>query len=84
MDGTNTVLGFDNWHIWVIAGIQETILHGVVELNGAPTCMSWTYNMYYLNWGWEGNDNAWYATDNFLGKGVKYDTSLNVTLGMRP
>ncbi|KAA6439172.1 hypothetical protein FEM33_12890 [Dyadobacter flavalbus] len=84
MDGTNTVLGFDNWHIWVIAGIQETILHGVVDLNGSPTCMAWTYNMYYLNWGWGGNDNGWYAMGNFIGDKVNYDTSLNVTLGMRP
>jgi hypothetical protein len=84
MDGTNEFLGFDNWHIWVIAGFQETILHGVVELNGAPTCMAWTYNMYYLNWGWEGKDNGWYAMGNFTGNAQNYDTSLNVTLGMRP
>ena len=83
MDGTNQFLGFNNWHIWVIAGIQETILHGVVELNGASTCMSWTYNWYYLNWGWKGSDNNWYALGNFLGNGQNYDTSLNVTYGMR-
>ncbi len=40
IDGTNQFLGFNNWHIWVIAGFQETILHGVVELNGVATCMA--------------------------------------------
>lgn len=83
MDGTNQFLGFNNWHIWVIAGIQETILHGVVELNGAATCMAWTYNLYYLNWGWKGSDDNWYALGNFVGNGQNYDTALNVTYGMR-
>lgn len=83
MDGTNQFLGFQNWHIWVIAGIEETILHGVVELNGAATCMAWTYNLYYLNWGWEGQSDAWYAAGNFMGNNQNYDTALNVTYGMR-
>lgn len=83
MDGTNQVFGFNNWHIWVIAGIQETILHGVVDLNGYPTCMAWTYNSYYLNWGWNGSSNGWYALGNFVGNGVTFDTFLNVTYGMR-
>ncbi|GGM91688.1 hypothetical protein GCM10010967_25910 [Dyadobacter beijingensis] len=83
MDGTNQFLGFQNWHIWVIAGIQETVLHGVVELNGYPTCMAWTYNMYYLNWGWGDDDDNWYALGNFVGDGHNYDTYLNVTYGMR-
>ena len=83
MDGTNQFLGFNNWHIWVIAGFQETILHGVVELNGAATCMAWTYALYYLNWGWEGDSDGWYAGGNFMGDNQNYDTALNVTYGMR-
>lgn len=83
IDGTNQFLGFQNWHIWVIAGLQKTTLYGVVELNGAPVCMGWTYTWYYLNWGWKGESDNWYALGNFMGDNVNYDTALNVTYGMR-
>jgi hypothetical protein len=83
MDGTNQFLGFSNWHIWVIAGLQKTTLYGVIEVNGSPICMGWTYTWYYLNWGWKGESDNWYALGNFMGNGHNYDTSLNVTYGMR-
>jgi hypothetical protein len=45
--------------------------------------MGWTYTWYYLNWGWKGESDNWYALGNFMGNGHNYDTSLNVTYGMR-
>ena len=84
MDGTTGPLNFNNWHIWVIDGASGGTIHYLNDPNDPNSgCMGWGFAYYHLNWGWEGEDDAWYGISGFVGDGETYDTNLHVTIGMR-
>ena len=37
----------------------------------------------YMNWGWEGMDNAWYASNSFNPEGVTYNVDQHQVVNIR-
>ena len=84
MDGTTGFANFNDWHIWVIDGARGSFIHLPIDPNDPSAgCYGWGFAYYHLNWGWEGDDDAWYGISGFVGDGETYNTHLNVTIGMR-
>lgn len=86
IDGTTGPFNFNDWHIWVIDGYEESNYYYLIDPNDPNSgCLSVMQVFHHLNWGWNGaGPNAWYGLSGFIGAGSHYDTNLNVTLGMRP
>lgn len=84
MDGTNAVISLE-YHIWVVDGLHEI----GVNFGEGEECVQFGWTYYHMNWGWgdQYGENAWYAMDNLypsmFPNAVDYDTSLNITYGMR-
>lgn len=76
-NSTPAITGFDR-HIWVCDGFDE---HDYSEYNcDTGRCDQWNYLYLYMNWGWDGSSNGWYACGNFSPTGSSDNFNLNVQM----
>ncbi len=73
-----------NWHIWVCDGFDQ---HNYSQYNcDTQQCDIWSYEYFYMNWGWNGSSNGWYAANNFVpnnSPGINYNSGLSMISGIR-
>jgi hypothetical protein len=88
LHGTNSdpmFTGF-NQHIWVCDGFNE---NNYRQYNcDTNSCDEWSYLQLYMNWGWDGRGNAWYAAGNFrpnipFQTNGNYNQNLHMIKGIR-
>lgn len=74
---------FTEWHIWTSDGYSR---HNYKSYNcDTDGCVEWHYSWFYMNWGWNGGANAWYASGVFQpnGSNSNYNNNLRMITGIR-
>jgi hypothetical protein len=48
-------------------------------------CVTWEYHQTYMNWGWDGDANGWFALGDFspTGSSYNYTGNLRMAYGFR-
>ncbi len=76
--------GLFDWHIWTSDGFKEHTYRAYdCDLDD---CMEWSYSWYYMNWGWNGNQNGWFSSGVFApygSGGSNYNNGLKMITGIR-
>ena len=70
-----------NWHIWVCDGVNTNSYNTYNCDTGY--CDTWSYTYFYMNWGWEGGSNAWFASGNFNPGNSNYNNYVHMIKGIR-
>lgn len=86
---------FTEWHIWTSDGHRR---NNYKTYNwDTDSCLEWSYQWFYMNWGWNGkwlasrpddhpdNKNGWYASGVFqpTGSSTNYNNNLRMITGIR-
>ncbi|MCE7053103.1 C10 family peptidase [Algoriphagus sp. AGSA1] len=80
--------GHDNilseWHIWNCDGYNENTYSSYNC--DTHRCDIMIYTHYYMNWGWNGGANGWYAAGVYTpsGSSNNYSSGLKMISGIRP
>ncbi|MEX2364738.1 MAG: C10 family peptidase, partial [Balneolaceae bacterium] len=64
-------------HVWVADGSR---MYYIYDSN----CIANGYLSFHMNWGWEGEFNAWYQVDNFSPGNFDFDTGIYQLIGIKP
>lgn len=78
--------GGDNllqWHIWTSDGYRT---HNYKSYNcDTDSCVEWHFSYFYMNWGWDGGANAFYASGVFQpnGSSRNFNNDLRMITGIR-
>lgn len=79
--GTTGPFNFNDAHIWVGCGYRERIVN---YPNGDGTCSGIGFSHYYMNWGWGGSYNGFFALNNLSpGNQGTFDSWLRILLNIR-
>lgn len=79
--GSSCLTCFNNYHIWVADGLQES---SYAEFSCETLgCTTWTYSYIHMNWGWEGRSNGWYGFGTYNPGGNNFNTNLHIISGIR-
>jgi hypothetical protein len=72
------------WHIWTSDGYKNHNYKAYdCDLDG---CLEWSYSWYFMNWGWNGGQNGWFASGVFApygSGGSNYNNGLKMITGIR-
>jgi hypothetical protein len=80
--GSTCLTCFDNYHIWVADGIQETNFNEF-SCETLSCTNTWSTSYIHMNWGWDGSYNGWYAFQQYNPGGTDYTGNLNIISGIR-
>ena len=70
-----------SWHIWVCDGVKR---HEYNTYNcDTGYCDTWSYTYFYMNWGWNGASNAWFAAGDFNSGNGNYNNQIHMIKGIR-
>lgn len=81
--GYNTIT---DWHIWLCDGFKR---HDYSQYDcDTHACSTWSYEYFYMNWGWglsgaanSGTTyNGWYGSGNFTPNGTSYNFNSGLTM----
>ncbi|MDO6517789.1 C10 family peptidase [Zobellia uliginosa] len=68
---------FDHlWHVWVCDGYKR------LSYCHEGILYQWLY--LHMNWGWNGNDNGWYAFNNWNPDGTTLNHRMRMTRNIKP
>jgi hypothetical protein len=80
----NSWIGWaNNWHIWMCEGYKKNI-YSEFDCD-IMNCVTWEYHQTYMNWGWDGDANGWFALGDFspTGSSYNYTGNLRMAYGFR-
>ena len=81
------IFGSKDGHLWVADGMNEIMYYTCSSDPNTPGEWIAQYTGYtaglYMNWGWEGMDNAWYASNSFNPEGVTYNVDQHQVVNIR-
>ena len=73
---------FNDYHIWICEGYQE---NNYSEFDCATKqCKEWSFTYLWMNWGWDGNWNDYYAFGQYNPSQTNYNGNLHIITGIRP
>lgn len=73
--------GLFQWHIWTCDGFKQHNYKAYdCDIDG---CIEWSYTWYYMNWGWDGGSNGWFASGVYSPGSSNYNNGLKMITGIR-
>lgn len=69
---------YSDGHMWVCDGYRSSYVWS------EDCSMAWSYLFFHMNWGWGGNENGWYAFNNFNSGNNTFNYKVKMVCNIKP